>query len=204
MKLLGIGLIMSTLFKAIYRLSKVIIMAIAHVLLYFGLWVPSIYMIVALIPIIKFDLDITVMSVDSFIFYLGLVLSLVAAIALSIRNMVVKPVKDLINYKKRKIEFRSRKELAKRRELYRKNPGKYFAIYGEALPHTDSELLQLSQKERGELPYETPQIYRSNVNYDIIIHEYSEYFDVFRDMGDHIEYIERKKKPKKVQKKSKK
>lgn len=200
MKLLGIGILVTTLFKTLWKIIKAAVMAVAYVLLYFGLWVPFLYMLVALIPIIGYDLDITVMSTNSFIFYVGLVLSIIASIILTIRNLIVKPIKDIKSYKKRKSEYKARKELAKRRELYRNNPDKYYAIYGDVIPHTDSELLKLTNKNRDNLPTETPRIYRSDVNFDIIVHEYKEYFDVYRDMGDHIEYIERKPKPNKLKK----
>lgn len=193
MKGFGLGLIISLIIKYLIKLINAAIYALASLLMYFGLIVPFFYMIFAISLMLWCGLDLRISGVDTNLFYFGLTLSLLCSIVISIKNIIIYPIKDYLNYKRAKEEYKRRKEIAKKRELFKQNPSKYYAKFPEEMP-PPADPIYINKKSDRDKP--RPLIYRSKVNSKIIIHEFPDKFEVYKDTKEGIVYIETKKKQK--------
>lgn len=192
--MLGLGAIITLIFKAIYKFFYFLVVIIAHLLLYFGLWIPTLYMIICGILMLTGGLDLAVMSTNTIIFYIGLALTLLGSVIISIRNLILKPISELVATQKAKKQLKQIKEENKKQELYKKNPAKYFVKYEGQLPHKSHPVYTQERSDREN--FAPPLIYRSNNNPEIIIHEYKSHFKVFKEYPNgEIKLIDIKEKP---------
>lgn len=191
MKGFGIGLIFSFIIKIALRVFDVLMYIIADLLIYFGLWIPSLYMLITGGFMLFGNLDITVPSVPTVLFYVGLSLALIGSIIITVRNMILKPLKDHIKYRAVRKEYKRNQAELKRKEMYQKHPDKYFAKYEEEAPPLDHPVYNSTRKTRTTLPHKT---YRSKQDPTLIIHEYDEKYIIYKDCGDHFYQIDEKKK----------
>lgn len=192
MKGFGLGLIFSAIIKGIIRLFKLLFLVIADILLYFGLWVVGAYMLFAVCLMIWLGLDLNIAGVDTNLFYFGLALACLCSLIISVRNLILKPFKEFVEAQQVKSEYKRRKEESAKRELYRRRPNKYYAKYPEELPPVGHPIYTQDKKER-KAP--APLIYRSEKDNDIIIHEYPDRFEIFREENHKIFHIDTKDKP---------
>lgn len=193
MKGLATSAVVITLIKSVLKLINVIFTIIARILILFGLWVPLIYTFVGVLTMLAFKVDPLAGGAYSYIFFIGLVLSLLISAIITFKTMLLRPIKELLDYRAVQKEYDRRKEDARRIDLYHKNPKKYFAMYGE-LPDKESAYYLKSKRTRTDITRidEIPKIYRSENNKDIVIHEYKDRFEVFKDMGDSMVHIDTK------------
>lgn len=193
MKGLATSAVLISLIKSIYKLINVILTIIARILILFGLWVPLIYSFAGVLTMLAFKVNPLAGGTYSYIFFVGLVLSLLISGIITVKTMLIRPIKELLDYRAVQKEYDRRKEDARRLDLYHKNPKKYFATYGE-LPDKESTYYLKSKRTRDEITRidEIPKIYRSEANRDIVIHEYKDRFEVYKDMGDSMVHIDTK------------
>lgn len=192
MKGLTLSASLITLLKGIVKLVNVIITIIARIMLLLGLWVPFIYIVISIILMLAFKTNILNMTGYNYLYIIGLILCIVISVIITIRNLLLRPIKELINYRKVQLEYDKRKEDARQKRLYEKNPKRYFATKGK-LPDVDSEYYN-GRKGKITNIEELPKIYRSEINSDIIIHEYKDKFEVFLEKGNEIVHIDTKKR----------
>lgn len=185
--------ILFLVFKAIYKIVCAVLYVLAHILVYFGLWIPAIYMIIAGILMLTGGLDITTINVNSIIFYIGLALTLIGSLIITIRHLIIKPIRQMLESERAKRELWERKENEKKQRLYEKKPIKYFKKYEGGMPHKSHPYYDPNIDRKGFIP---PKVYRSSKNPSIIIHEYSNHFKVFQEYpnGDY-KMIDVKDKP---------
>lgn len=190
--------ILFLVFKAIYKIVCAVLYVLAHILLYFGLWIPAIYMIIAGILMLTGGLDITTINVNSIIFYIGLALTLIGSLIITIRHLIIKPIRQMLESERAKRELWERKENEKKQRLYEKKPIKYFKKYEGGMPHKSHPYYDPNIDRKGFIP---PKVYRSSKNPSIIIHEYSNHFKVFQEYpnGD-FKMIDVKDKPQNIDK----
>ncbi len=177
----GLTAILAWIIKAIYNIVKIFMYIIAHVLAYFGLWIPAVYMIICGILMLTTGLDIRVINVNSILFYIGLGLTLLGSLIISIRHMIITPIHQVIESEKAKKELRDRKESEKKQKLYERNPAKYFTKYEGGMPHKSHPVYDPEIDRKGFVP---PDVYRSKNDPTIIIHEYSTHFKVFKEYSN--------------------
>lgn len=192
MKGLTLSASLITLLKGLIKLVNVIITIIARIMLLLGLWVPFIYIVISVILMLAFKTNILNMKGYNYLYIIGLLLCIVISVIITIRNLLLKPIKELINYRKVQLEYDKRKEEAREKRLYEKNPKRYFATKGK-LPDEDSEYYNGKKGKITNID-ELPKIYRSEINNDIIIHEYKEKFEVFLEKENEIVHIDTKKR----------
>lgn len=180
-----------TLLKGLIKLVNVVITIIARIMLLLGLWVPFFYIVISVIIMLSFKTNILSMAGYNYLYIIGLILCIIISIIITIRNLLLKPIKELINYRKVQLEYDKRKAEAREKRLYEKNPKKYFATKGK-LPDEYSEYYN----KKGKITNidELPKIYRSEINNDIIIHEYKDKFEVFLEKENEIVHIDTKKR----------
>ncbi len=202
MKLLGFGVFMSALMKTIMTILHIIALIVVNLLVYFGLWIPLVYMIITGILMLGGGLDLAVLDTNTILFYCGLALCFAGSIVITIRHLIIMPLKDMMNISDAKKKIKEKKQLEKQRKLYMSDPAKYFIKYEGEMPHDSHPVYLQTKKERANtLP---PIVYRSNVDQSIIVHEYSNHFEVFREYNGKCTRIDIKEKPKEDEKKHKK
>lgn len=191
MKGLTLSASLITLLKGLIKLVNVIITIIARIMLLLGLWVPFFYIVISIIIMLSFKTNILSMTGYNYLYIIGLILCIIISIIITIRNLLLKPIKELINYRKVQLEYDKRRAEAREKKLYEKNPKRYFATKGK-LPDEDSEYY--NKKGKVTNIDELPKIYRSEINNDIIIHEYKDKFEVFLEKENEIVHIDTKKR----------
>lgn len=191
MKGLTLSASLITLLKGLIKLVNVIITIIARIMLLLGLWVPFFYIVISIIIMLSFKTNILSMSGYNYLYIIGLILCIIISVIITIRNLLLKPIKELINYRKVQLEYDKRKAEAREKRLYEKNPKRYFATKGK-LPDEESEYYN----KKGKITNidELPKIYRSEINNEIIIHEYKDKFEVFLEKENEIVHIDTKKR----------
>lgn len=191
MKGLTLSASLITLLKGLIKLVNVIITIIARIMLLLGLWVPFFYIVISVILMLSFKTNILSMTGYNYLYIIGLILCIIISVIITVRNLLLKPIKELINYRKVQLEYDKRKAEAREKRLYEKNPKRYFATKGK-LPDEDSEYYN----KKGKITNidELPKIYRSEINNDIIIHEYKDKFEVFLEKENEIVHIDTKKR----------
>lgn len=191
MKGLTLSASLITLLKGLIKLVNVIITIIARIMLLLGLWVPFFYIVISIIIMLSFKTNILSMTGYNYLYIIGLILCIVISVIITIRNLLLKPIKELINYRKVQLEYDKRKAEAREKRLYEKNPKRYFATKGK-LPDENSEYYN----KKGKITNidELPKIYRSEINSEIIIHEYKDKFEVFLEKENGIVHIDTKKR----------
>ena len=108
--MLGITAILAWVIKAIYHIVKVVLYIVAYLLLYFGLWIPAIYMLICGILMLTGGLDLAVLNSNTILFYIGLAITLTGSLIISIRNLIVKPIKQIAESNKAKRELQAKKD----------------------------------------------------------------------------------------------
>lgn len=191
MKGLTLSASLITLLKGLIKLVNVIITIIARIMLLLGLWVPFFYIVISIIIMLSFKTNILSMTGYNYLYIIGLILCIIISVIITIRNLLLKPIKELINYRKVQLEYDKRKAEAREKRLYEKNPKRYFATKGK-LPDEDSEYY--NKKGKVTNIDELPKIYRSEINNEIIIHEYKDKFEVFLEKENEIVHIDTKKR----------
>lgn len=191
MKGLTLSASLITLLKGLIKLVNVIITIIARIMLLLGLWIPFLYIVISVIIMLSFKTNILSMAGYNYLYIIGLILCIVISVIITIRNLLLKPIKELINYRKVQLEYDKRKAEAREKRLYERNPKRYFATKGK-LPDEDSEYY--IKKGRVTNIDELPKIYRSEINNEIIIHEYKDKFEVFLEKENEIVHIDTKKR----------
>lgn len=191
MKGLTLSASLITLLKGLIKLVNVIITIIARIMLLLGLWVPFFYIVISVILMLSFKTNILSVTGYNYLYIIGLILCIIISVIITVRNLLLKPIKELINYRKVQLEYDKRKAEAREKRLYEKNPKRYFATKGK-LPDEDSEYYN----KKGKITNidELPKIYRSEINNDIIIHEYKDKFEVFLEKENEIVHIDTKKR----------
>lgn len=191
MKGLTLSASLITLLKGLIKLVNVIITIIARIMLLLGLWVPFFYIVISVILMLSFKTNILSIEGYNYLYIIGMILCIIISVIITIRNLLLKPIKELINYRKVQLEYDKRKAEAREKKLYEKNPKRYFATKGK-LPDEDSEYYN----KKGKITNidELPKIYRSEINNEIIIHEYKDKFEVFLEKENEIVHIDTKKR----------
>ncbi|MEG2273738.1 MAG: hypothetical protein RSC44_00240 [Clostridia bacterium] len=98
------GTAISVVGRVLYQIFKGVIEALAKIMVYFGLYMPTLYLIYGGILQWLMDFMLFDLSVDSMLYIFGFTLSLVCAVIISVKNLIVKPYRkyfaktDIIEY----------------------------------------------------------------------------------------------------------
>lgn len=141
--------------KIVYWLLKAIIILLGKILVFFGLYIPGVYLLLGAV-LTKFNVfSFSALDTRLNLFVLGLILCTICALIIAIRNLIVKPFATVL----KKFGEDTKKEFVDKRPKMKKNPK--------------------DKPRREESPY--PLVYRSQIYPDITVHEYEDRFDLYRD-----------------------
>lgn len=187
------GMILATAFKLIYYIFSTTIKFIANVMVFFGLYIPFFYLIWGEILLLFTDFHISPYNTDLGLYLFGLVLSLFCSVIISIRTIIIKPFKALFGRDEKFQEHYAPPQYISYeghgdfpRPPKRLKPRTYRSEeYGTLRIDKPKEFM-----DRYEHFHERPEIYRSEVEPDLIIYEYSNRFDLYTLNDSRLEFIE--------------
>ena len=90
--ILTILVIVWTVIKLVFKLLAVIVKVLAALIIFFGLYIPLFYSVFGIILLATTDFTLGVMGTNQVLFFIGLGLCGVAALIISIRNLIVRPL----------------------------------------------------------------------------------------------------------------
>lgn len=194
MKLFGIAAFLAATVKILYKILEIIVLTVFSLLVYFGLWIPVLYLCITGIFIIMGSIDLTTINTNSILFFIGLSLTLLGSLIITVRHLIINPISDIIKTRKSKQEFKKIQQTERERMMYEKDPAKYFAKYEGGPPHHSHPVYRQDREQRHDNP--PPLVYHSNVDPSLIIHEYSHHFEIFReDNNGRMHRIDIREKP---------
>ena len=147
------------LLKIVWWILKSLIHVLAEIIIFFGLYVPGLYLLFGAVLSKFAGFNMAVASTNRTLFFWGLFLCVVCSAIITIRKLVIAPFKTAFgNFK------------AKTKKSIRASKPRYEPY---APPRRDNG-------------YDTgyPMIYRSKMYPEITVHEYPDRFELFRDSPD--------------------
>lgn len=85
--------------KTIFRVINLVLRFLANVLLFFGLYIPFIYLIFGLLLKITLGLDLfNFADTNAQLYLLGMLLCIVCSVIISARNLITKPIASLLAF----------------------------------------------------------------------------------------------------------
>lgn len=195
-KFLG-GMAMATILKLLFYTISTAIKLIANIMVFFGLYVPFFYLMYGELLILFAGFTIVPYNAEVGLFVFGLVISLFCSVIITVRNLIVNPVKAVFgrNDKTYKVKYKERLRPSmdyhggafprpRRRYIA---PPRRSEQYGYLTIDSPREYMN-----RLDSFYERPDVYRSEINPSIIVYEYHDRFDLYRHNGNRLEFIESK------------
>lgn len=168
-------------------ISKLIDIIVA-VCVYCGLYYPVFYMVVVLF-LMMFSGFRFVPSLELNLFFVGLALSFACSVMVTLRHIIIEPFGRYLDKKEaEKEEYLARKRqkrAAKRRREYYDYKEEYRERRPEPRPAYHRPYGNSYQRER-------PLVYRSKQDGSLIIYEYSDRFDIYREISNRLELIDTK------------
>lgn len=157
-----VGVAMGSALKVIaigvLELSKLII----KLLVFFGLWLPLIYTLFGLILYYTLNFNPFELQLEGQLFISGFVACVICSVIISIRNLIIKPIKSVAKGFKTpiwtKVPIKEKEEPTKK--LKTKHP------------------IVATSLEEIEKP--RPSIYYSTLEMNTLIHEYKDRFEIYR------------------------
>jgi len=191
------GVAFATIFKLIFYIFSTAVKLIANIMVFFGLYMPFFYLIYGEMLLLFTDFTIETYTPELGLYIFGLVLCCFCSVIITIRNLIVKPVKAIFG----------RDEHFDERRYYERRPRPPMRYSGGEYPRPRRHMYPpIRSREYGYLRidrpreyldrfdsfYERPEVYRSEVHPDTIVYEYGDRFDLYRHNGDILEYVETK------------
>ncbi len=191
-----IGILIVFVVKIVMYVFKITTKAIAHVIVYLGLYIPFFYCIFGLILFGVFGLDVETMNADMTLFLAGLALSAVCALIIAVKNILVKPFSSVFSYMQRENYPTYQEE---ERRYYERKEGRGRRYYDSGsertacrdtdnYPSAGSAMRERDDAadfgRRGEsYGPKMPLIYYSEVEPELLIYEFDDRFEVYKDNG---------------------
>ncbi len=203
------GIFVGSIFRLIIYVISTVIKLTANIMIFFGLYVPFFYLLYGEALILFADFAILPYTADTGLYLFGLVLSLFCSVIITIKSLLVNPIKSIFG--------RDEKEDIptphyNNQNYYQQEPPNIERDYSEQYnlenrrdnysPYrTDSGYFRLESREEffsrtaGTRTHnESPDIYRSENNPDLVIYEYHNKYDIYRVQDNSLEYLETKPK----------
>ncbi|MGI6702352.1 MAG: hypothetical protein ACOX3U_07865 [Christensenellales bacterium] len=186
------GMVVVSVLKLIFYAISTAIKLIANIMVFFGLYVPFFYLIFGEMLLLFAGFSLTPYNTNVGLFIFGLVLSCFCSVIITVKNLILKPIKAVfgrdsdkeIRYpiRRRPIRYTGGRYPAPRRTL---PPPIRSREYGYLRIDSPKEYF-----DRLDYYYERPDVYRSELNQDIIVYEYRDRFDLYRHNGEFLEYVD--------------
>ncbi|MBQ9145940.1 MAG: hypothetical protein IJX70_05760 [Clostridia bacterium] len=148
-----VGLALLAVLRLIWTIIRETVKVLARVIVYFGLYVPFFYGIFGVVMVALGQFEFEVFSLNTILYYVGLTLCFGVSVGLFIRSYGRKPISSVTAGSADAIRAARRRRPARVREV-----------------------------KADPAPAEKPLfVYHSEVHPDILVHEYADRFDLYRD-----------------------
>ncbi len=176
-----IGILIVFVLKLVMYAFKITTKVLAHIIVYFGLYIPFFYCIFGLVLYGAFDFNFNVSGTESTLFFSGLGLSLLCSLIITVRNLIVRPIKSAFAYTEQTYRPTYREE--ERRYFERRGYPSARRYYDSAPREGREEADGYMRREYESNEHHMPIIYYSEREPDLLIYEYEDRFEVFVDNG---------------------
>lgn len=95
------GLAGAGILRAAWRLTRFVCKWIATVIMYFGLYIPGLYLVYGIVLHFTLGVRLFDFSTDSQLYLLGMVLCLTASAIIAVRHLVIAPIKSVLKFRDR-------------------------------------------------------------------------------------------------------
>lgn len=161
--------------KLIGSILKAVIKTLGNIIVFLGLYIPLFYVFFGFIIMATTEFNIAVNSVDRTLFYVGLALCCGCSIIIMIRNLLIRPFASVFSSFKRDDEYiETRPRPRMRTAATRRNP-RYI-----------DEDAPCERRKRDD--YDRPLIYYSKRQPEILVHEYGNRFELYREMNGELKF----------------
>lgn len=165
------GLILGSILKLLVGIFKGVIFVLSWSIVYLGLWVPFLYAIVGLVLFFTVQFNPFEWTTWGQLYFAGFIASVVAALIITVRNIILKPLKSVSDGYKNPVWKRNKEKEEPVRETPR--PSRVSAKREEP----EDEMPPIRKTPRAY--EEAPLVYESELEHGSIVHEYSDRFEVF-------------------------
>lgn len=172
------------LLNAMVSVVKFILWLLFMLITKLGLWIPALYALFGVGLYLFADFNPFDLGGESILYLVGFGASVLCALIIAVRNVIVKPLKGVVEGYKNPFWKKSGGEKEP------KQKAKQVEVQEQKSPDSIPNRYEETPKPR----IERPKIYRSELEPDSIVHEYSDRFEVFvalpdgREVLDKIEY----------------
>lgn len=172
------------LLNALVSVFKFILWLLFMLITKLGLWIPALYALFGVGLYLFADFNPFDFGTESILYLVGFGASVLCALIIAIRNVIVKPLKGVVEGYKNPFW---KKADGEKEPMKKENPV-------EVPPAVREERAAPVYEDAPRPRFERPKIYRSELEPDSLIHEYSDRFEVFvtlpdgREVLDKIEY----------------
>lgn len=177
------GLVTGSMLRALVYLLKGLFKLIAALMVYFGLWIPSIYALFGCVLYLVFKFNPFDKSINAQLYLAGFALTVFCALIITVKNIVIKPTKSIIEgykypmWKRDKAQPKEQEAPPEYDKEYKKDKRK------KKIKEPENRYIRYPKEEYKEPKpeyKEQPRIYYSVREKDTLIHEYSDRFEVYR------------------------
>lgn len=193
------GCAISGLLLAFVKLLNVAARFLAALLSFTGLWLPLFYAVLGVVLFLTTGFNPFDWKLEGQLYISGFVACVLCSIAITIRNLIIKPFRSIfpkkkeepLQRKKRKIKTVEITEYTDRKNEYEN------AEFSTVPIEREFKTEKLSAEKTPEPPKAEPQIeekplvYLSSVENDLLVYEYKDRFELFRVIGDNEVKMER-------------
>ncbi len=87
--------ILWTVIKLVFKLLAVVVKVLASLIIFFGLYIPLFYGVFGIVLLATTEFTFGGVGTDQILYYIGLGLSCIAAVIISIRNLIIRPLSSV-------------------------------------------------------------------------------------------------------------
>lgn len=165
------GLILGSILKLLVGIFKGVIFVLSWSIVYLGLWVPFLYAIVGLVLFFTVQFNPFEWTTWGQLYFAGFIASVVAALIITVRNIILKPLKSVSDGYKNPVW---------KRNTEKEEPVRETSRAPRAAARAEEPEDEMPPVRKTPRAYEeSPLVYESELEHGSIVHEYSDRFEVF-------------------------
>lgn len=184
----ALGLMFGSFLKLLTAILNITVHFLAAVFSFFGLWLPFIYALIGFILYFAFKFNPFEGGTEGQLFIAGFAASCICALVITIRNLIIKPIKSTLTGYANPIWEDANKKLEeyRRPNVRIRQPEK--RVYADRREEECGKREPSRPREYGKRiaagEYEKPEIYYSKLEEGLLVHEFSDRFELYRIVGD--------------------
>lgn len=181
------GLLFGSFIRLFVTLVEVVVRFLAGILVFFGLWIPFLYALVGVVLFLTLKFNPFDWGIEGQLFIAGFVASCVCSLVITVRNLIIKPVRStvqgFVNPVWQKKAERENEELGRHnRKVRQPKPQERPAKRLDKESAAERHFATVTPAPTAAT--EKPEIYYSRLEDDLLVHEFSDRFELYRMIGN--------------------